>query len=185
MKYDWRRFVNVAEKECVKGLKWVKGGEAEKYTQPFYKHFGNEQRFPWCGAFVLWCLRESGCEFPISPMKGQTFALVQIWKNFAQKEGLLLDNKTDLLPGDILLFDWNNNGTVEHMGIFTRNFYDTHDYPSGKRLVKMAISLEGNTSHDQWKDGMTAIKKRNLSTIDSVIRLPREYAFSSDMQLET
>jgi hypothetical protein len=63
--------------------------------------------------------------------------------------------------------------------VFIRNFYETHDLPSGSKLVKMAIVAEGNTSQKTHPDGMTAIKKRNYSVIDSVIRLPRDYVFPS------
>lgn len=177
MSFDWRDFVAIAEQEAAKGLKWVKDGEAEKYTKPFYKSLGVQTRFPWCGAFLHWCLKESGCEFPISPFKDRTFALVQTWKNFAIANGLLVKNTKDLLPGDIVIFDWDHSGTVEHIGAFVRNFYDTHDYPSGSRLVKMFMCAEGNTNHQIHSDGMTALKKRNYSSINSVIRLPKGFVF--------
>jgi hypothetical protein len=181
MGFDWRKFVNTAEKDAARSLKWKRGEEAEKYTKPFYDILGVKTRFPWCAVAIHYWLKESGCEFPLrpDPETSMTFASVQTWKTWARMNGFLVQNKAELLPGDLLIFDWDHSGTVEHIGCFIRNFYETHDLPSGSKLVKMAITAEGNTSQKTHKDGMTAIKKRSYSVIDSVIRLPRGYEFPS------
>lgn len=85
---------------------------------------------PWCAMFVSWCYDKVG-----APIQGvghtRGFASCQAMLKHARDHGLLTDKPT---AGDIVLFDWNGDGRVEHTGIFV----------AWKGLV-MFSCIEGNT----------------------------------------
>lgn len=102
---------------------------------------------PWCGIFVSWCYYMAGISLGnIGFAKG--FAGCQFAYEYFRK-----NKKTTFLPaeGDIVFFDWNLDGRMDHCGIFVK--WLNKDYFE---------SIEGNTSDKNQSNGGTVmIKKRH------------------------
>jgi hypothetical protein len=133
-----------AEAEAAKQLTWVDANsEAEKYLALFREamfdldHIGRAKVFyDWCGAFVFYCCKQVGIEVPIQPDGfWATMALVESWKYWAKKQGSWYAKGT-MTPkrGDILVFDWDRDGELNHIGI-------VRGYTLGSSLIRTS---EGN-----------------------------------------
>lgn len=86
----------------------------------------------WCAIFVSWV-------FDGVDTKGvlPSYNCDQI-RTRARNKGMLLSNVRDAAPGDIVLFDWDNNGSLNHVGIVEKNF------------GSYVQTIEGNTSGSDW-----------------------------------
>ena len=104
---------------------------------------------PWCGMFVSWCYAQAGKPLGnIGFSKG--FAGCQTAVAYYKK-----NKKTTVNPveGDIVFFDWNNDGRYDHTGIFVKwiKFMETFE------------TIEGNTSVRNDSNGGTVMKReRNV-----------------------
>jgi len=161
------KLLEIAGREAAGNYGWRDDSGARKYTKKFEPVFG-KGRFPWCAAFVTWCLEEAGVEVPLNmPSKfGYTSALVEAWQQWAIEKNYYLPNVAGVepKPGDIVLFDWSNptnpdNDWEDHIGFFAKK--------DGTALV----CYEGN-----YRD-KTAIVYRYLTTVQGFIRLPADFSF--------
>lgn len=106
----------------------------------------------WCGLFVMWVFAQNNHRFPNT---AYTPNGVRAFKNRNQWH-----TKGAVLPGDIIYFDFPNDGLarVSHVGIAV------HQFENGDLLT-----IEGNTSGDDLGDqrngGMVALKRRALSHV--------------------
>ena len=84
-----------------------KGGEK------YWRWYGFNQRVNWCAIFVSWCANESGIMNNSIPI----FSLCTDGEKW-YKEHSKWKNKSYIpQPGDIIFFDWNGDGHVQHVGI--------------------------------------------------------------------
>lgn len=172
--FDRAKFIAVATAEAMLHLVWTGPNcPASKYTKPFAGVFGSG-RFSWCAAFVTWCLNNSGCTTGIRPnppvpgMENYTWALVELWQQWAKHHGFWHHNDGIYKPqaGDLIIFDWNGGPAIpdaswdDHIGVCLG--VD----PSG--FIKTA---EGNTSN------MTALKLRSPIYINGYISIPEGFKF--------
>lgn len=104
----------------------------------------------WCGIFVSYCYHKAG-----NPLTGVGFS-----KGFAGCQTAVAyykkNNKIVSIPkeGDIVFFDWNNDGRYDHTGIFISHL-------SGNEFQ----SIEGNTSlTNQSNGGNVMLRTRNYNT---------------------
>ena len=99
---------------------------------------------PWCGMFVSWVYYYAGR--PLGNI-GYTngFAGCQTAVAFFRKQGRIVAVPE---PGDIVFFDWNNDGRFDHCGIFVEKI-------DGERM----ICIEGNTSPNNQSNGGTVMKR--------------------------
>ncbi len=87
-----------------------KGGE------PFWSWYGFKNREEWCALFVSWC--ENQCGF-IESGAAPKFALVSDgadWFVLRDQWRLMGDTPE---PGDLIFFDWDQDGGRDHVGIVT------------------------------------------------------------------
>lgn len=112
--------VNVALKELGN-----KGGE------PYWKWFGFGKRVEWCAIFVSWCEDQCGL---IDGMKAPAFAVVGDGADWFAKRDMWLGKDDEPAAGDLIFFDWEQDGDRDHVGIVTS--------------VKdgMVFTVEGNSS---------------------------------------
>ena len=159
----------VAADEARKDISWRGNGIAKKYTKKFEPVFGTG-RFPWCAAFVTWCVENmlsvytDDGDLPINCPTGYTWALCEAWQKWGQAKGYYSDWTQNDGPerGDIILFDWDgatfpDTDFEDHMGICVKvqdNRYHC---------------AEGNV-RDQ-----TAMKVRYKYHIQGWIRLPKNF----------
>lgn len=125
---------------------------------------GDENREPWCSAFVSWCIQEADRREPLLKFTvPPTFPAVSQWLPWANRwevdaEVFRPDDKTRKpLPGDIVIFLPH----FSHIGIVES--FDTTS----------VITIEGNTNAAGDREGGAVLRKRRpLSICGSFIRLP-------------
>lgn len=80
--------------------------------QPYWSWYGFNSRVEWCACFVSWCLNQAGYSEP-------KFAACQSqgipW--FRNNGQWANGNYKDLAPGDVIFFDWEGDGSADHVGI--------------------------------------------------------------------
>jgi hypothetical protein len=105
---------------------------------------------PWCGMFVSAVLHWVGVPLAVETDKGYAYCPAAV--DYFKSQGKF-KNSTPL-PGDIVFYDWNGDGTADHTGLVIRNFDNE------------ISAIEGNTSDGDPSDGGTVqIKNRNKSLI--------------------
>lgn len=115
--------------------------------QPYWSWYGFSSRVEWCACFVSWCANQCGyIEAGIIPKFANCqnegvswFKTVGLWKD----AGYLPQS------GDIIFFDWENDGTSDHVGIVEKTENST------------IFTIEGNTSNDVCKQN-----KYNINSSD-------------------
>lgn len=82
--------------------------------RPYWSWYGFESRVEWCACFVSWCANECGCidsgavpKFSYCPTGVQWFKAAGRW----------LPGGSAPAPGDIVFFDWDDDGVSDHVGI--------------------------------------------------------------------
>lgn len=82
--------------------------------QPYWSWYGFGSRVEWCACFVSWCANESGyINSGIIPK----FASCDVGMTWFQNHGRWQPNTYIPREGDIIFFDWNNDGKPNHVGI--------------------------------------------------------------------
>ena len=101
--------------------------------EPYWSWYGFDSRVAWCACFVSWCANECGyIDAGIIPR----FAGCQ-WQGIPwfQERGLWQEPGYVPAPGDIIFFDWEQDGVSDHVGIV--------EYVEGNTVH----TVEGNTSN--------------------------------------
>jgi hypothetical protein len=134
--------------------------EGPKDNETKYGAFTKANFQPWCGSFVNWCANEVGLKIPncvYTPGGASAFMKKNQW----EKAG----NDAVPLPGDIVFFDFPNDGVdrISHIGIVVKD--------NGDGTV---TCIEGNTAPDKKGDQrnggqvclkVRAFKKKNGSKL--------------------
>ena len=108
--------------------------------------YANGSSTPWCACFVSWCLDQLGVS-----CAGIPSAYVPGIQAAASDAGRAL-GPTDAQPGDVLVYDWNANGSGDHVGFCVAN----HD--------GWMETIEGNVSNSvgrrtrYWSNVLMAIR---------------------------
>lgn len=82
--------------------------------QPYWSWYGFGGRVEWCACFVSWCADQCGyLERGIIPK----FSLCSDGVDWFKKNGQWQNKNYEPQTGDLIFFDWGNNGTIDHVGI--------------------------------------------------------------------
>ena len=82
--------------------------------QPYWSWYGFNSRVEWCACFVSWCAEQCGyIDAGIVPK----FSLCSDGVNWFASRGQFQDGSYVPVAGDIIFFDWQGNGDVDHVGI--------------------------------------------------------------------
>ena len=82
--------------------------------QPYWSWYGFNSRVEWCACFVSWCANECGyIESGVIPKFAGCANGVQWFKDRGQWQ----DNGFEPSAGQIIFFDWECDGEVDHVGI--------------------------------------------------------------------
>ena len=85
--------------------------------EPYWSYMGFTSRVDWCACFVSWCANECGyIESGVMP----NFSWCEYGVNWFKERDRWLAPGSTPAPGDIIFFDWNNNGEPDHVGIVER-----------------------------------------------------------------
>lgn len=80
----------------------------------FCEWYGYPYRVEWCAIFVSWCADQCGyIDAGVIPK----FAYCPEGANWFMANGQWQDRYYEPLPGDIIFFDWENDGIADHVGI--------------------------------------------------------------------
>lgn len=145
-----RRVIEVARGEIgmTNGRKY-----GEWYEQTVDKNAANydfgAQGVPWCAMFVSWCFAQAKAK-----CAGIPGAYCPSMLQAAKTAGKTV-KKSQARRGDVVYFDWDNDGIADHVGIVRKN---------NAEKERMA-TIEGNTD-----DGICARKLRGYDTIIGVVR---------------
>ena len=82
--------------------------------QPYWSWYGFDGRVEWCACFVSWCANECGyIDSGVIPKFAGCVNGVQWFKDRGQWQ----DNDFEPSAGQIIFFDWECDGEVDHVGI--------------------------------------------------------------------
>jgi hypothetical protein len=116
---------------------------------------------PWCAMFVTYCFVSAKSKAFI---KGERYAYCPYILQDAKynRNGLSLVSANQAKAGDVVLFDWDNDGIADHVGIVN---------VSPMKATKFT-TIEGNTSGTNPSDGgMVAHMTRNVSDVIGFVRV--------------
>lgn len=85
--------------------------------QKFWSWYGFDSREEWCACFVSWCADQAGL---IQSGAVPKFSLCTDGKNWFQNQGKWQGAGSMPSPGAIIFFDWEHDGTCDHVGIVER-----------------------------------------------------------------
>ena len=117
---------NTSESESLDGVEFVNGtrpGNPELVElakrqvgnvggQPYWSWYGFNSRLEWCACFVSWCYGQMGLSEP--RFAGCQSQGVPWFQSHGQWGARGYDN---LAPGDAIFFDWDMDGSADHVGI--------------------------------------------------------------------
>ncbi len=79
---------------------------------PYWSWYGFNSRVAWCACFVSWCYHEAGLSEPrFAACQSQGVA----W--FTSRGQWGARGYKDIAPGDAIFFDWDLDGSADHVGI--------------------------------------------------------------------
>ena len=85
--------------------------------QPYWSWYGYSGHVQWCACFVSWCADQCGyIDAGIIPKH----SYCQSGADWFKSHGEWKSRDYIPSPGDIIYFDWNNDGHTEHIGIVER-----------------------------------------------------------------
>lgn len=106
----------------------------------------------WCAMFVSYCSVKVGIK---SFQRGVHYAYVPFLVADARagRNGLSLAHWNDVKPGDYVCYDWNGDGTADHIGIFE------------KKLTSVSFSaIEGNTGVGNNSNGGEVMRRERYTS---------------------
>lgn len=137
-----RQLVNIAKSQLGN-----EGGEK------FWSWYGFTSREEWCACFVSWCANQAGL---IQSGAVPKFSLCTDGKNWFQNQGKWQGAGSMPSPGAIVFFDWEHDGTCDHVGIVERCDGTT------------VYTIEGN-SGDAVKERSYAISSNSIMGYGMVV----------------
>ena len=117
---------NTSDSESLEGVEFINGtrpGNPELVElakrqvgnvggQPYWSWYGFNSRVEWCACFVSWCYGQMGLSEP--RFAGCQSQGVPWFQSHGQWGARGYDN---LAPGDAIFFDWDLDGSADHVGI--------------------------------------------------------------------
>ena len=117
---------NTSDSESLEGVEFINGtrpGNSELVElakrqvgnvggQPYWSWYGFNSRVEWCACFVSWCYGQMGLSEP--RFAGCQSQGVPWFQSHGQWGARGYDN---LAPGDAIFFDWDLDGSADHVGI--------------------------------------------------------------------
>lgn len=114
--------------------------------QPYWSWYGFNSRVDWCACFVSWCADQCGyIESGLVPK----FAGCVDGANWFKSNGQWQNRTYEPKAGDIIFFDWEGDGTTDHVGIVEKCENGT------------VYTVEGN-SGDACKQRQYAVGSSNI-----------------------
>ena len=126
------------------------------YAQTHGQYFG-ASGVPFCAMGASWVLDQAGIEPP-----GGAFAHVPAGINAARAKNRLLADVEDARAGDLVCFDWDDDGEADHVGIVEANF--------GDYLQTIEFNTSPGSGGSQGNGGGVYRRTRDWDSVTAVIR---------------
>lgn len=120
------------------------GSNNVKYNTAYYGREVKGAGYPWCCVFVWWLFREAGASALF--FNGAKTAYAPALLTYHKKMGQAVSR--DYKPGDIIFFDFNGNGTADHVGV-CESWDGTY-----------MTSIDGNTGEGNEANGGAVMRRR-------------------------
>jgi hypothetical protein len=107
---------------------------------------------PWCAIFDTWCFELGAADIDKdSPsfVRGSRYAYCPYVVSDARAGRYGLSTTDDPIPGDLVVYDWQGDGTYDHIGIFEKWLSGTTDFSA----------IEGNTSYSSNSNGGEVMRR--------------------------
>lgn len=112
--------------------------------------------WPWCAAFVCWCIREAAKQVPL-PFRLPDTPRAAEFASWGRKSGLaVMLRPPSVIRGDIVIYRFKSG---HHVGIVCEDSKDG-----------FFVAIEGNTDGSGGRDGDGVYRRRRaLSTVHAVV----------------
>ena len=145
------KVLSVARKEI-----GVKESPSGSNRQKYGKEYGANGQ-PWCAMFVWWVFKHAGCPELFFGGKKSAYCPTIADYYIAKKQTV---SKSSGKPGDIVLFDFNDNNSSDHIGIIEK-----------KNSNGSYTTIEGNTGTGSNTNGGQVMRRtRYQSDISWIVR---------------
>ena len=119
----------------------VAASQEGKGGTTYWSWYGFGSRVEWCACFVSWCADQSGyIQSGVIPK----FSLCSDGVKWFESKGRFRDGSYTPVAGDIIFFDWGNNGTIDHVGIVesvSGGTVNTIEGNSGDKVARRSYSI--------------------------------------------
>ena len=119
----------------------VAASQEGKGGTTYWSWYGFGGRVEWCACFVSWCADQSGyIQSGVIPK----FSLCSDGVRWFESKGRFRDGSYTPAAGDIIFFDWGNNGTIDHVGIVesvSGGTVNTIEGNSGDKVARRSYSI--------------------------------------------
>ena len=119
----------------------VAASQEGKGGTTYWRWYGFGGRVEWCACFVSWCADQSGyIQSGVIPK----FSLCSDGVKWFESKGRFRDASYTPAAGDIIFFDWGNNGTIDHVGIVesvSGGTINTIEGNSGDKVARRSYSI--------------------------------------------
>lgn len=126
----------------------------------FADAYGQDRAADWCCVFVWYVYQSLGAS-KLFYNGNKTAWVPNIW--YFDRANLKRIPITEALPGDVIIFDINQNGEPDHIGFVT-----------GRKSANQVYTIEGNTTgydkHGNSSDSCVATKVRSSAVILGIFR---------------
>lgn len=110
----------------------------------YWRWYGFSSRVSWCACFVSWCADQSGY---LTSGVLPKFSLCSDGVKWFQDKGQFKDGSYVPAPGDIIFFDWGEDGTIDHVGIVesvSKGNVNTIEGNSGDKVKRHSYPIGGS-----------------------------------------
>lgn len=126
----------------------------------FARAYGQDPSADWCCVFV-WYIYQACNAAALFYGGGKTAWVPNVY--YYDRAHLRQVSITEAQPGDVVIFDFNHNGTSDHIGFVT-----------GRKNTAELYTIEGNTTGRSakggWASSVVAEKTRDRSEIQAIFR---------------
>lgn len=141
-----------------RGVKEQPAGSNDGPRVREYQAVTGAYKAPWCASFTAWAYKLAG-----RALSGFNAAYVPSYVSAARQSdhGLRIVSADKARPGDLVCFDWGQDGVADHIGILASRV------KSGR-----FSSVEGNTSYgNNSNGGQVMLRDRNTGQVQCFIRV--------------
>ena len=89
--------------------------------QPYWSYYGFSSRVAWCACFCNWVFRteptNAGVSYPTASTTGNNAYCPTLVTWFKRSRRWADRGFTNLVPGDVIFFDWEQDGISDHVGL--------------------------------------------------------------------